>query len=522
MISESRLKLISEKITELKQVDPSCTLFGAANHRYITNQPLAEAEIQAFEQNAGIRLPGDYRAYINTVSNGGGGPFYGLYDLHKAVRESLYYYFEDDELDAADWQTKIDIAAKGDLKAYFKPFPILSEQVKELMRVNESYEDDEWQTIPLPERLYGFLLLCEYGCGGYYLLAVNGEQAGTVWFFQSEEYLNPCYTKGKQWSFYDFMEWWADDSLLQIKDPQARYKNEVNDPLQKMELIYDQQELTQIPDEVFACRNLRKLQFSRNKITALPDTLFELGQMRILNLEMNLFESLPDAIGNLKELRVLKLAYCSQLKSLPKTIGKLTQLKKLMLAYCSHLLQLPDEINGLVNLKLLHCYGSGLKMRPETLAELPALETVNIYADELELGPAFKILGGCKNLETVACKENAQMPAAVQHMKNIKSLIIQKNYAIETEHVLPDEIVSTNIERLYLEETMCLLPDSIGAMQSLKELHISTNQLLKLPAGIRLLKNLKFIRCSTLNDKIGADKEAAFREMFPNVEFRWW
>lgn len=522
MAVDSRLNSIRLKMQELQKADAGCTLFGAANHKYLLNEPIAESEIQSFEQNAGIRLPGDYRAYFNTVSNGGGGPFYGLYDLKTAIRESLYYYFGDDDLDAADWKTKIEIASEGELKEYFTPFPITTAEVKEVMRINESYEDDTWKTIPLPEKLTGFLLLCEYGCGGYYLLVVNGEQAGTVWFFQTEEYLNPCYTKGKQWDFYDFMEWWADDGIMQIKDPQARYKNDVNDPLAKKELIYDQQEMTAMPDEIFACKNLLKLQFSRNKITALPAELFELKQLRILNIYMNLFEEIPAASGELNELRVLNLSYCSQLKMLPAEIGKLKNLKKLELSYCTHLLQLPEEIGALTNLEELRCYGAGLKFLPQSIKNLHKLKVLNLYCDDLDLASVCKIISACEKIEMLVLKESNQLPKEINLLQNVQSLVLLKNYGIDDPYNLPATLAETKIEKLYIDEANCLLPENLGEMQSLTEIAINTNQFNHLPPGIRSLKNLKKFRCEALNEKIPVEKQKAIQELLPDVKFQWW
>ncbi len=522
MGNETRLDLIRQKISELQKIDAGCTLFGAGTHRYLLKEPVTESEIQSFEQNAGIRLPGDYRAYFNSVSNGGGGPFYGLYDLKAAINASIGYYFNDDEMDAADWDTKIANAAKGDLKEFFKPFPVSTAEVREVMRINESYEDDNWKTISLPERLTGVLFLCEYGCDGYYFLVVNGEQSGTVWFFQSGEYLNPCYTKGKQWDFYDFMEWWANDSIMQIRDPQARYKNDVQDPLQKKELIYDQQEMTVMPDEIFACKNLMKLQFSRNKITSLPPQLFELKQLRILNLEMNLFAEIPPAIGALEELRVLRLSYCSQLKFLPPEIGKLKQLKKLEISYCTHLLQLPEEIGSLSKLEELRCYGAALKFLPQSIQQLKKLRIVNLYCDDLDLVSTCKIISGCCKIEMLILKESNQLPAELKLLKNVQSLVFLKNYGIDDPYQLPETLAETNIEKLFIDEAVCLLPDNIGELQSLTEITINTNQFNHLPASIRLLKNLKRFRCEALNEKIPREKQTAIEELLPGVKFQWW
>ncbi|MBC8172701.1 MAG: leucine-rich repeat domain-containing protein [Chitinophagales bacterium] len=519
----SRLENIKSKLDELIKLDSAKTIFGASAHQYAYDQTIPETVLQDFEKNAGVRLPGGYRVWLNTISNGGAGPYYGLYAFDKAVEDCMEYYFTENEQDTIDWEQITPEKEKNNLKKYFAPFPITTKQVEEIIQINESYEDDVHKTIVLPERITGIVLLCDYGCGGHYFLVVNGEQAGTVWFLQEHEYLNPCYAKGTQWNFYDFMDWWIHDSILTLTDPKERYQNDVSDPLKKKELIYDQQGLKEIPEEVYTCKNLRKFMFSRDDLKEIPVKLFALSELRVLNLYMNTFERIPDEIEQLQKLTVLDISYCAHLIYIPPAIGKLKNLKKLKLTYCANLLQLPGEIGLLSNLKELCLSYTGLTDLPERVKDLSNLSLLQVYTETMDLEKLFSKIAACPNLNSLVIRENRELPVNVGLVKNIKTLFIQSNYGEETYHIsLPEELTTTNIEKLYIAETKYLLPQNMGDFHSLRELHINAEQIHTLPPSVRYLKNLKLIQCDSLNNEVEITKREEIERQLPGVVFRWW
>jgi HEAT repeat protein len=75
----SRVRRIFDKLEQVRSRGLSC--FGSDVHGFRLNEPLAEAELAAFEAKHGIRLPSDYRAFMTHAGNGGGGPYYGIYRL---------------------------------------------------------------------------------------------------------------------------------------------------------------------------------------------------------------------------------------------------------------------------------------------------------------------------------------------------------------------------------------------------------------------------------------------------------
>ncbi|MBZ5708584.1 WGR domain-containing protein [Nannocystis pusilla] len=88
--------------------------------------------------------------------------------------------------------------------------------------------------------------------------------------------------------------------------------------------------LTLLPDELFAFRNLVKLDLTHCRLRALPDRLGELTGLRELVLRGNGLQRLPDSIGELAELRSLELeANC--LVDLPPSLERCTKLQRLVL-----------------------------------------------------------------------------------------------------------------------------------------------------------------------------------------------
>ena len=121
----------------LRALDTRHVVFGASQHAYRFNPPLATAQVEAFEQHHKVVLPEPYRQFITEIGNGGVGPYYGIMPLDPQAPQLQ------------------------------QPFP--ATQPFEL-------DDDKFN-----EDIPGALVLAEYGCGIYIVLVVHGEAAGEVW-----------------------------------------------------------------------------------------------------------------------------------------------------------------------------------------------------------------------------------------------------------------------------------------------------------------------------------------------------
>ncbi|WP_049580576.1 SMI1/KNR4 family protein [Streptomyces sp. SBT349] len=146
---------VRARVAELAADDPSFGRFGAARHRYRLGEPLAEAEVVAFEERQGVRLPESYRSFLTEVGDGGAGPYYGLFRLDGSDMES---------------RDREERATSGFLTA---PFPHT-----ERWNPTDLSEDDYFHD----RYVQGSLLIAEFGCGAFHRLVVTGPERGRVWF----------------------------------------------------------------------------------------------------------------------------------------------------------------------------------------------------------------------------------------------------------------------------------------------------------------------------------------------------
>ena len=98
----------------------------------------------------------------------------------------------------------------------------------------------------------------------------------------------------------------ARDRILQkIKEAKENQRSELD-----LSNDYDTPEenkLTEIPEEVFKLKTLKKLNLGHNKISHLPESLGNLTSLSELYLYENQLMSLPESLGNLTSLNRLSL-----------------------------------------------------------------------------------------------------------------------------------------------------------------------------------------------------------------------
>lgn len=141
------IKKLKELLLQLQQADPHFRVFGAKEHKYTLQPPLTEREVQAFEQTYNLRLPEDYRFFLQEAGNGGAGPYYGLKTLATAAQ-------------VCDSRV---------------PFPFIEQATHvDLGQWEYWYNNDGYA---------GLLEICHQGCAYYSYLVINGPAYGTVWTF---------------------------------------------------------------------------------------------------------------------------------------------------------------------------------------------------------------------------------------------------------------------------------------------------------------------------------------------------
>lgn len=179
----TRVQRILKKLAQIKASHISGK--HSKPDQFQLNPPLAEAEVQAFEAEHGIRLPEDYRAFLIHAGNGGAGPIYGLYSL-------------DECNDFADW-------VGADVQADFliRPCPLSPD-----IPITPDWRERFGDTSPYQ----GSLTLGSRGCTYETQLIVSGPYAGRVIYVDADENAPPYFVREP-----DFLAWyerWLDELLL--------------------------------------------------------------------------------------------------------------------------------------------------------------------------------------------------------------------------------------------------------------------------------------------------------------------
>jgi hypothetical protein len=155
--------------------DKDKAVFGAFMHNYQLNEVLSEDKILELEKKYQFIFPNEYREYLKIVSNGGVGPFYGMYSF-----ENSTIALNSGSRDEGNFSVHLNQHPNH----YSKLFPITDAQVDEYLLNKVKNPKGQTPPIKLSKDAGGYLFLAEYGCGGYYIMPVNGNGAGEVWYLQ--------------------------------------------------------------------------------------------------------------------------------------------------------------------------------------------------------------------------------------------------------------------------------------------------------------------------------------------------
>ncbi|NBE50462.1 SMI1/KNR4 family protein [Streptomyces boluensis] len=168
---------VRERVLALREAPYWHEVFGAVHgshgHRFELRPVLTEDEVARAERRIGATLPHEYRTFLLDVGGGGAGPDYGLYPLTPddplARRAALPFRAgHTDELAAHE---------------ALEPRPAdYGDSAEEQTRLHREYAawDRRWEE--LSDTLTdGTLCVGEQGCGYYTLLAVTGDERGTMW-----------------------------------------------------------------------------------------------------------------------------------------------------------------------------------------------------------------------------------------------------------------------------------------------------------------------------------------------------
>lgn len=195
------IKLIEQKISELRNLDKQFINFGSENHKYIFNSKISEKEVIEFENKHEIKLPSSFREFILHFGNGGCGPNYGLLKLETGILSIPHYPEHSDTIKLSnefrfDTFWNLDDFPEDDYKLWEK-----------------EYEDSKWCD--------GMLRISHEGCGYFINLVITGKEKGNIWVDgrASDGGIYP-YNHHKGITKTNFIQWylnWLDNSIEKVK-----------------------------------------------------------------------------------------------------------------------------------------------------------------------------------------------------------------------------------------------------------------------------------------------------------------
>jgi hypothetical protein len=182
---------VKSKLVQAHAADPQCKVFGASGHQYRVAGPVPASDLLALEQRYNIKLPDDYRLFMQEIGPGAG-PFYGLYDPRQH---------------AADLVTNSQA-----LRQPSRWRPDMSEE--EWAALTFPFESDDMSATAFEQAtddlFAGLLPLGTQGCTYYHALLLNEKYRGRV--VNLDEERNPPKFAYES-NFLDWYERWLDEIL---------------------------------------------------------------------------------------------------------------------------------------------------------------------------------------------------------------------------------------------------------------------------------------------------------------------
>lgn len=188
--------------------------------------------------------------------------------------------------------------------------------------------------------------------------------------------------------------------------------------------------LTEVPDWLHGCHQLRSLYANNNNITTLPDNLFqsENGSMHTIQLSCNQLKKLPAMPKRLLPLQELDL-HCNFIEDLPENF--FTACENLILLNVSNnkLLTLPIIDSNKIQLERLYATNNHLTDRVfDTLVGLSSLRILHLAYNRLTTFPE-SCISNWKDLEEIVLSGNKlqHLPDNLANLKHLRVLRLHSN-----------------------------------------------------------------------------------------------
>ncbi len=179
-----------------------------------------------------------------------------------------------------------------------------------------------------------------------------------------------------------------------------------------------------LPDDLSALTNLRKLVLSSTKLRKIPNVIAKLPSLEILNLNNNdIGDTSPDLSG-LTKLRKLFLEN-SGISKIPSSLFQNTQLVYHITA--SQIIGLQDSFSGVKNLNLSIVFYKKDKMTalPGALFQLKNITRLIIWGKTLDgISDEIGVLENLKDFELKVSPNITELPASIGNLANLSSFTL--------------------------------------------------------------------------------------------------
>lgn len=154
---------LKKQLLNLSELDRSFQIFGAGKHKY-NSLPIKTDEINQFEDELDVQMPGEYRDFLEQIG-WGAGPYYGIWSLEGTKLEILSL------LDDYQKEEGIKICLQ-------EPFPYSHDDMRNCREKIKCGDEEPWLTGTWP--CSGCLPICHQGCTYWSVIVVCGELRGTI------------------------------------------------------------------------------------------------------------------------------------------------------------------------------------------------------------------------------------------------------------------------------------------------------------------------------------------------------